>query len=383
MRKLIIIVSIISTFFPGLHSQAQSSMEELTAFRQVKQIGMIQVPVPTLVEMPLEVSSDERSLYALYDTTLSQFVPFVVDQSYEQYPVPIQAYSGTAYDNNLVDGKDNTGVDYYATDGVQSTVVITLTAPKPVRSSSIILDLDQYVALPETIQISAVSDGRDRLIVSRIPLSDFRIFFPETLADKWVITLTYIQPLRINEVRLAQNDVNETVRRSIRFLAQPGASYMLYHDADRNVSVQTGESGNLYDDRDIKLIPTPTSSMNVLYQEADTDNDGIPDLRDNCVRQSNPLQEDIDNNGRGDVCDDFDRDGVIQVDDNCPNDPNRNQEDADADGIGDSCDSEESRFTEKYRWIPWAGMGIAGGVIILLFILVATTSRRKNEPTIQ
>jgi len=57
----------------------------------------------------------------------------------------------------------------------------------------------------------------------------------------------------------------------------------------------------------------------------DTDQDGIPDDRDNCPYIYNPGQEDDDHDGVGNVCD------------NCPYDYNPLQEDSDGDGVGDSC----------------------------------------------
>ena len=100
---------------------------------------------------------------------------------------------------------------------------------------------------------------------------------------------------------------------------------------------------------------------------------------DNCVREPNPEQEDIDGNERGDACDDWDRDGYINSKDNCVNDPNRNQRDVDHDGLGDACDEEESRFTEANPWIPWVGMGGAAFVLIILFTLVAKMPKPNTE----
>ena len=52
----------------------------------------------------------------------------------------------------------------------------------------------------------------------------------------------------------------------------------------------------------------------------DDDNDGIPDIRDNCPLRPNPDQADRDRDGRGDICDrDTDGDQVDDRYDNCPN----------------------------------------------------------------
>ena len=48
---------------------------------------------------------------------------------------------------------------------------------------------------------------------------------------------------------------------------------------------------------------------------------------DNCPRNFNPMQEDVDGDDVGDCCD------------NCPSVPNHGQEDADHDGVGDACDN--------------------------------------------
>ena len=62
------------------------------------------------------------------------------------------------------------------------------------------------------------------------------------------------------------------------------------------------------------------------FNPDDLDGDGILNDGDNCPNAWNPLQENHDDDARGDACD------------NCPWADNQEQEDADEDGVGDACD---------------------------------------------
>jgi Thrombospondin type 3 repeat len=71
---------------------------------------------------------------------------------------------------------------------------------------------------------------------------------------------------------------------------------------------------------DMSIAPT------IDAKPTDTDNDGVPDSKDNCPMKSNPDQRDHDKDGKGDACD------------VCPHIANPGQEDKDGDAVGDACD---------------------------------------------
>jgi hypothetical protein len=75
----------------------------------------------------------------------------------------------------------------------------------------------------------------------------------------------------------------------------------------------------------------------------DPDGDGLLNSSDNCDLVANPLQEDADQDGLGNVCDpDSDNDSVPDdFPDNCPFLPNLDQANNDGDAEGDACDPDD------------------------------------------
>lgn len=355
---------------------ASAVPDVISSYRSYRDVPTLTIQVPTVIEIPFDGIAMERMDFAILNETTNLFEP-----SFFQQEIPAALPSLTSDIpplegnlQNLADGDDRTSTEFRLPDNAQGQVRIGIQYDKPVTASSLMLLLDNHVALPLTVEIRAIVNGAEKIILASSKPQGYTISFPKNTAQMWTVTFAYGQPLRISELTLVREDAQASVR-ALRFLAQPEHTYRIYFDPDRRANPQTRESGNLASAKDVLRVSAGPAQGNPSYVIADTDGDGIPDIRDNCVSVANADQEDIDGNGRGDACDDFDQDGILNSEDNCPNHPNRNQKDADGDGIGDTCDTEESRMTERLPWLPWAGMGGAAVVLVVLFVLTLRHGR--------
>ena len=341
----------------------------LDSFTLVGQVTVPDIAVPIVVEAPINVPSD-RYMYAVVNDQTGRVVPSYTKRSVDVEYIDVENKIVTNGSQKNTQGY----VDLLLPSSGSGVVILQITAKKPLTSSMLILDLANNSALPTDVEIYATNQqGEEETLVAKKRMRSSRVTFPEYTALQWRIVLTHSQPIR-TQIRLRQDTYDTETKRSVRFLAQPDKTYTLYANPDTLVSIATRESADLRSDSDVLRIAEPKLLLNTSYQPADDDLDNVINQLDNCVSVPNPNQTDIDNNGRGDACDDFDKDGVRNYIDNCIDEPNRKQKDTDGDMIGDACDDEESRLTEKYFWIPWAGMGGSLLVLIGLFVIV---SRQK------
>lgn len=362
-------------------AHAMEVNDALNAFQKVLQVPTFSIKVPTVVEVPFSEVFVNRFNFAVVDDATKSFEPYLLKETLRsaRNAVSASSDSGAGTISRVVDGDTDTYTEFpLATSGQKSSIIIRLKGEKPMTLSALGLVLDSHVALPTSIEVRALVNGAEKIVLAQSVPQQTTILFPKTTAQEWILALTYAQPLRINEILLRDETAGVENFQAIRFLAQPGHTYHIYADADRHVSIPVGESGNLVLDKGVLTLPHTQATANPLYVLADIDGDTIPDIKDNCVTTANTDQMDVDQNGRGDVCDDFDRDGVSNSTDNCSDAPNRNQMDTDADGKGDVCDGEESRVTEKYPWLPWAGMGFAGLLLVVLFTITARSMMLKK-----
>jgi hypothetical protein len=358
----------------------------ISAYQSYKTVGAVAgIKVPTVVEVPIADEFIERLDFAVLDTTMTRFEPHYFRHEVFTTEVPFSATTNMVgsyalkNDGALNDGDVLTYADFPLPEVGQGGVQIILSSKVPVTSSALTTLLDKNVALPNTVEIRALVGGQDRIVVATRRMEQNTILFPQTVSNRWTITFAFSQPLRIGELKLRQDNASNSSVRAVRFLAQPGHDYRIYLNSDRYAPAPVGEAGNLRSAENVKVLSAKPSQSNPNYSPADVDADGVPDRVDNCVYVANVDQKDVDGNERGDVCDDFDQDRLLNSKDNCPNDPNLNQQDTDGDGIGDVCDGQESRVTERYAWIPWAGIGFATLVLAGLFILTAKSTFGKKQ----
>jgi hypothetical protein len=257
-------------------------------------------------------------------------------------------------------------------------VTIDLVANRRFTTDSISFLLGKNVDKPVRIKLISVEDNGEKILLPETFFNN-TMHFPPTNLKHLRIILDYIKPLRISEIILPERNYSGQAIKYVRFIAQPKTAYKIYYDTLNLVKMPSLEMPNLNEkgrSPDVEVV----SGDNPLYKKADSDQDGIIDSLDNCPDVANADQADADNNKIGDACEDFDRDGVINAKDNCPNIANKLQRDVDGDGVGDKCDNAESRFMEKYPWIPYLTLTIVFVIIItLLFMTLRADGNNKTE----
>lgn len=361
-------------------STTVSANADISAFReQVNVSPQTQILVPTVVEIPLPHHLRQEAIVLPENSNTP--IGFLYQSNTEKnyLPVIVSDQSETTSYLELFDQNPNTFVHFPLLHDQNTVTTLRITTPAPVTSDAVDLLFAANSAWPNTFKISALNQHNDEYttIVAPAPFTNTTIKFPELVSETWLIELTHSQPIRITELFLNQSQTEAINTASIRFLAEPNVAYSIYRNPDRSISLPRVEVGNLKDDRGV-LVVEGTIQKNPFFVPADTDGDGIPDYRDNCVTVYNPDQADVDSNGRGDACDDWDRDGVINSLDNCPSVPNRDQKDTDGDGVGDVCDDGDSRFLEQYPWVLWISLLFSIVVIGAMFYVVYQTARQRT-----
>jgi hypothetical protein len=355
--------------------------ELIKVYKNYIQVPKQDIVVPTTLEVSFSADRINNEYFGVYNETDKKFTTSLVlgDQySGVNNGSAIDAKTNEDLSGLFTDGSNFKKDFYLDKDGNSGSAVVYINYPKAIKSNSLNISFDNYVLLPKSLTLKAEVNGMEVIVLNKIKPTSSNINFLTTTASKWILEMEYSQPLRISNIHL--NDALNASTKKIIFLSLPNKTYRIY--ANPEVVPQ------LYTNDDYSNVPSsmqgtkkigPFSVLeNPSFVLSDSDKDSIPDVRDNCPGVPNFDQEDIDQNGRGDVCDDYDRDGIINSIDNCRDVLNYDQRDTDGDKIGDTCDSDESRFTEKYPWIVWAGIAFAA-IVFLVLLFIAGNEIRKQK----
>jgi len=373
-----LIFSLLSPVFAVQETQEAASKNVLSSFKSFYDVTPVELTLPKPLKITLPNSQDFG--VAVIETKSQEAQPVeIIEKTNISTPSVLASTSpavrGTA--DALIDRDPSTTAEFDI-DTDEGKAQMQLSFSKEITSSALNLELADHVAPPYMISIEAHVGGKWITVLAEQLNHGTYIPFPQRTAQNWQINFSHSQPLVLREVALQDDKLSsEESGTEVVWLAKPGETYRVYADAVIYEPIKTGELGNLLENPDDILKGSiGVKQENPVFTEPDSDGDGIPNYRDNCVNLSNPKQEDLDGNKRGDACEDHDKDGVMDAVDNCSQDPNSNQKDTDGDKIGDVCDSEESRPTEQMPWLPWVGMG--GAAIVVIGVIFA--SLRKDKP---
>ncbi len=395
---------LITLCFPGIicavnNTKPQIDQQQKGSFMTQATIAQNTFAVPTMIDVPLVFESQMLSEVAVVDNS-DVVVPSTIITNTEYSPLHFtteDSYANTSA-QNMTDGDQDTFTEFPFTEdesignetivsitdqnnnekniqekvavvSEKNTVNIDIISNRAFVTDSFTLIFDTHIAKPTHIRVASVDvSGKEHILLPEKFYSQDTIVFPEEKTNHYRITLKYRKPLRINEIVFNEKNAPQTIERSVRFIAQPQISYMIYYNTNNHVNLVQQESPSFNTKINVPIVHSVEVSNNPLYKKIDSDKDGVIDRDDNCVDVENADQIDKDSNGIGDACEDFDLDGIINVRDNCPDVPNKNQVDKDFDKIGDVCDAEESRFMEKYPWIPFTALILVFGIVVLLIL---------------
>lgn len=379
---LIIGIILVSSRFAMAQETTETAEPEIkndiTIFRTVYQPEVPQLTKPTVVSITFD--SEQKHDIAIMESDNNWPQPWLKTQFYTE--------EMTVTDHSALDGEPAYLIDnLYETsaefnlDEDKGEAFVELESEAPITSTSLRLYLDNQVDLPEKVIVKAFVDDTWKTVLAEKEedLNSTFVTFPETTAQKWRVEFKHTQPLRLWGMLFSEQRDDELKKIEYRWLARPEVTYNIYTEAATVPDLDLAEAGEL---KSKKIKPVPLqlgeSAANPVFVEPDTDEDGVIDVKDNCVNLKNPEQVDIDKNGKGDACEDFDGDGILNAKDNCPQHPNQLQLDEDGDGIGDICDKQESRLTENLPWLPWVAMGIAAMLIGMIVMQTVKENKKKK-----
>jgi hypothetical protein len=128
--------------------------ETLSSFTHVVDLPPTQIVVPTVVEVPFDMTILNKKSFAVYEFGTKKLLPYAFIERYVENTTLIRAMVDGEYVTNLTDGREATS-DLFPLplDGQEGRVEVILSSEEPIRTSRLILNLDTNVSLPTSVEL--------------------------------------------------------------------------------------------------------------------------------------------------------------------------------------------------------------------------------------
>jgi hypothetical protein len=156
------------------------------AYRFYKDVDNISINVPTVVELPFEGDLIERFDFVVLDKTGDFFEPhyFKRETLINEIPVSVSANPNAVNTGRMIDKDSATYTEFLLPEDAPGQAQITLSGASPITSSSLTLLLDSDVALPTSVEIRALVNGQNQIVVASRRVDRHTIRFPQTTSNE-------------------------------------------------------------------------------------------------------------------------------------------------------------------------------------------------------
>ncbi len=355
--------TIIAFCFPLLAFAADEEDPDFSRFEKKTNIEVSGITTPKVVRYQTSEYHGAKTVLLNEDGDIISHRWITKYEKVKKQSLTVKEVSSTfeGIQESLVDGNRNTKFTFHPTQ--KGDKKVKLVFPQKTEISGIFVAMDDGIIPPKKLSVFAdFGDGEYLPVLDKIKFR-WHLDFPAISVNGLEIAYATPHFFRINEIRILGQE-ESTQKDEIIFFAEEGKKYTLYSGAHFGIKDKfiPEKKQPLVSDEETPVFPLVHSLQNPKFNP-DYDEDGVHDVNDLCPRVKDTANKDVDNNGRGDVCEDPDLDKIYSHEDNCPFAHNPDQKDSDKDGEGDDCDKEEGRFTENMDFLLWVVFGIGAGVL--------------------
>jgi hypothetical protein len=361
----------IGILFFGVTQAVQAETPDLTRFSKIYDLQVTGIVTPKVIRFQ---TTDYLGRFGVLQDEDGEIVPHRIihrSEKLKKQKLTIAVHTNTAFEGSpqyLVDGKMDTEFTFVPEKNATSKVLLEF--PELTLVSGILMHLADGVIPPKQVSIQGKFSMESEIFTPIINNFRFstRVPFPTVKVKALELSFATSHFFRVSEIEILEpSKIEIEEKEDLIFFAKEGASYRFYAQP---VFGQKSYATSHYQPLSVDT-KTPSFSLSKVTLNPDFDNDfdddGISDEIDLCPQVKDKTNQDVDQNGRGDVCEDPDQDRVFSHQDNCPFVYNPRQLDIDQDSEGDACDEEENRLTEQSDFWVLGGFGVA--VLVLLWLM--------------